>query len=116
VEGGLRSSWPKNLSVRSLKIIGPLSPSDIENLSSIECELKLKLVCNAEEMYQLFERIGHFVKVLDIDEMKFRTCHHFSNSGIILERILAACPNLERLGFNTSRMVVQKVNIANKFR
>jgi len=110
VEGGLKRSWPKNLSVRSLEVNGSLSLSDIENLSSIECELKLNLDCvAADQMYQLLERIGQFVKVLDIGEMicRIRSGIVYIKSEIILERILAACPNLESLGFNTRRMVVQ---------
>jgi hypothetical protein len=110
LEGGLKTSWPKNLSVRGLKIIGSLSPSDIENLSSIECELELTLDCvAAEQMYQLLDRIGQFVKILNIDESICRVQRGIAyvKSDIILERVLAACPNLERLGFNTSRTVVQ---------
>jgi hypothetical protein len=93
-----------------LEVNGSLSLSDIENHSSIECELKLNLDCvAAEQMYQLLERIGQFVKGLDIDETICRRQRGivYIKSEIILERILAACPNLESLGFNTRRMVVQ---------
>jgi hypothetical protein len=110
VESGIKTRWPKNLSVRHLLLIGSLSASDIDKLSSIECELDLNLdSVAAEQMYQLLERIGLFVKTLSIDEMyQMRPGIGYNNSEIIsLERILAACPNLEYFLFGTSRMVVQ---------
>jgi hypothetical protein len=109
IVSGLKRRWPKNLSVRRLEIIGSLSASDIENLSSIECELELDLDCvAAEHMYQLLERIGQFVKTLIIGNMfQVRPTVEYIKSQIILERILSACPNLEHFEFNTSRAVVQ---------
>jgi hypothetical protein len=109
IVSGLKKRWPKNLSVRRLEIVGSLSPSDIENLSSIECNLELDLDCvAAEHMYQLLECIGQYVKTLIIGDMfQVRQSIEYIKSQIILERILAACPNLEHFEFNTCRAVVQ---------
>jgi hypothetical protein len=72
VKGGLKRRWPKNLSVSGLEIVGWLSPSDIDYLGSIECELKLDMDCvAAENMYQLLERMGQYVKTLIIGK-KYR--------------------------------------------
>jgi hypothetical protein len=108
VESGLKTRWPKNLSVRRLDIIGFLNVNDIEYLSSIECELDLNLDCvAAEHMYQLLERIGQLVKTLTIGNIfDFRQDIMFIRTEIILERILAACPNLEHFELKTKRWVV----------
>jgi hypothetical protein len=108
VESGLKTRWPKNLSVRRLDIIGFLTVNDIEYLSSIECELDLNLDCvAAEHMYQLLERIGQLVKTLTIGNIfDFRQDIMFIRTEIILERILAACPNLEHFELKTKRWVV----------
>jgi hypothetical protein len=89
--------------------LGSLSVNDIENLSSIECDLELDLNCvAAEHMYQLLERIGQYVKTLAIAEFcQKRPGVVYIKSEIIVERILAACPNLERFQFNSKRPVVQ---------
>jgi hypothetical protein len=59
-------------------------------------------------MYQLLERIGQLVKTLVIGDMfQSRPTIGYIKSQIILERILAACPNLEHFEFSTSRAVVQ---------
>jgi hypothetical protein len=95
------------VSVECLTIVGWLNPSDIQNLSSIEChELDLTLdSVGAEQMYQLLEHIGRLVKFLGIiedNEYKIK-----DKSDIILERILAACPNLEVFELESSRNVIQ---------
>jgi len=109
VQTGLMRRWPQNLSVRRLIVIGALSVQDIEYLGSIDCEFELHLdSVAAENMYQLLERIGHCVKTLVIkDWCQFRIDNVYIPSDIILERVLAACPNLEQFEFNTSRSVVQ---------
>jgi hypothetical protein len=107
VERGLKRKWPKNLTVKKLEIIGLLSKKDISNLSTIECELELDMDCVAsDQMYQLMERIGRFIKSLTIgnENKSRRDC---IKSEIILERILASCPNLEHFMLRTSRTVVQ---------
>jgi hypothetical protein len=111
LEDGLKVRWPKKLSVQRLSIIGWLNPSDIDNLSSIESELNLELNCvGAEQIYQLLEHIGRLVKCLTIgDIFQVRKIIVYDNSDIILERILAACPNLERFQFLTSRSVIQDI-------
>jgi hypothetical protein len=105
VQRNLQARWPKNLSVRHLELRGFGSPSDIENLSSIECELDLNMDCvAAEQMYQLTERIGRLVKSLTIGSIS--AVKNEDHSEIILERILAACPNLEHFTFKICREVV----------
>jgi hypothetical protein len=109
VESGLRESWPKNLSVRSLSIIGSLNVNDIERLGAIECQLELTFdSVAAEQMYQLLERMGQFVKTLSInnDSSYRRPDIVYVKTEIILERILAACPNLEQFKINNNRAVV----------
>jgi hypothetical protein len=109
VETGLKRRWPKNLSVKNIEVIGSLNVNDIEYLSSIQGELILSLDCvAAENMYQLLERIGPLVKTLYIgDRYKSRRGIVYVRSDIIVERLLAACPNLEHFEFNTTRSVVQ---------
>jgi hypothetical protein len=99
------------LSVRCLEIIGWLSPSDIEYLGLIECELKLEMHCvAAENMYQLLERMGQYVKTLIIGDIySHSTDIVYIKSDICVERILASCPNLVNFEFNTSREVVLDV-------
>jgi len=105
VKSGLKRRWPKILYGGHLEIVGWLSPSDIDYLGSIECELKLDMDCvAAEHMYQLLERMGQFVKTLIIGN-KYRDSYMLSD--VCLERILAACPNLVNFEFNISRAVVQ---------
>jgi hypothetical protein len=88
VESGLKSRWPKNLSVRKLFVRGSLTEHDIKCLSSIQGELQLEFYHVApENMYQLVERMGQFVKSLEIGGIIY--------AAIIVERILTACPNLE---------------------
>jgi hypothetical protein len=111
VESGLKRKWPKNLSVKYLEIIGPLNEKDMENLSSIQCE-HLNLQCiSAQHMYNLveMESMGQFVKILRIGNRRayYRLYFAYDDGSIILERILAACPNLENFQFNTERNVVR---------
>jgi hypothetical protein len=113
VKSGLKRKWPKHLSVRSLRIDGSLTDNDVENLSSIKCELGLNLdSIAAEHMYQLLESgIGQHLKNLTIvDFVHFkgrRRGVEFDNTGIILERILAACPKLEHFVLDIIRPLVQ---------
>jgi hypothetical protein len=109
VESGLKKRWPKNLSVKRLEIVGSLNVKDIEYLSSINFELELYMDCvEAEYMYQLLERIGHFVKTLTIENKSdYRQNIGYARKEIIVERILTACPNLEHFEFKTDQFVVQ---------
>jgi hypothetical protein len=109
VQSELKRSWPKNLSVKHLEIVGSLNENDIENLSSIECELDLNLDCvAAEQMYQLLECKGQLVKSLTIgNNYEERWDVQYDDSDIILERILIACPNLEHFKFQTDRLVIR---------
>jgi len=98
VKRGLRRSWPRNLSVKRLEIVGSLGARDIQHLGSIQCKLELEMYCvSAEKMYQLLERhIGWLVKSLLISDMYHWVDNiKFKRSEINLERMLAACPNLE---------------------
>lgn len=90
-------------------IIGSLNHNDIENLSTINCELDLYMDCvGADQMYQLLELIGHHVKSLDIQDIFMRRCaNDYINTPIILERILAACPNLKKFYFESNQIIVQ---------
>jgi hypothetical protein len=112
VASGLKRRWPKNLSVKKLEIFGSLSVNDIEYLSSIDCDLDLYLnSVRAEHMYQLLERMGQHVKSLTIADAS--DCNPevvYNKSDIILERILSACPDLEKFVYKTSRKVVQDEN------
>lgn len=114
LEGGLKVRWPRNLSVKCLIIVGSLSQKDIENLSTIECELYLNMDCvGAEQMYQLLELLGPLVKSLAIgDSWNIRKNVVYIKSDIIVERIFMACPNLVALNYNNytnsqHRQVVQ---------
>jgi hypothetical protein len=98
------------LHVGNLQIVGWLNESDMEKFDTIDFELQLKLDCvGAEQMYQLLERrLGRLVKSLLIgdkspDVSEDVVCIH---TEIILERILAACPNLEHFDFQSSRKTV----------
>jgi hypothetical protein len=109
VESVLKKRWPKNLSVTRLEIVGSLNVNDIEYLSSIDFELNLNMDCvEAENMYQLLERIGHGVKTLAIkNKFGFRqNIGYTGEDNIIVERILTACPNLEHFEYKTARFVV----------
>jgi hypothetical protein len=110
VEHGLKRRWPKNLCVRRLEILGSLRESDLEYLSSIEFELELTLDTVAvEQMYQLLESMGRFVKSLTIANGLYCSRKFlYVKRGINLERILAACPNLEKLEYKTNRKVVRE--------
>lgn len=106
----MKRRWPQNLAVRHLMVIGALNVEDIENLRSIDCEFELHLdSVAAEHVYQLLERIGHCVKTLGIKDWwcRLRIGIVYTLNDIILERVLAACPNLEHFEFDTSRSVVQ---------
>jgi hypothetical protein len=111
VVSGLKRSWPKNLTVRKLYINGSLNVNDIENLSSINGNLELDLDnVPADDMYQLLEHMGRNVKTLDIGDMfqVMQSIEYIKGQMIILERILAACPNLENFVFHkNSPSVVQ---------
>lgn len=109
MQSGLRKKWPKNLSVGRLIIIGSLNQNDIENLSTIKCEFDLYMDCvGADQMYQLLDLIGHHVKSLDIKDIFMRRCaNDYINTPIILERILAACPNLKKFDFASCQTMVQ---------
>jgi hypothetical protein len=109
VESGLKRRWPKNLSVMRLEIVGSLNVKDIEYLSSINFELELYMDCvEAEYMYQLLERIGHFVKTLTIENKSdYRQNIGYARKEIVVERILTACPNLVHFEFKTDQFVVQ---------
>jgi hypothetical protein len=109
VESGLKRRWPKNLTVKRLEIVGSLNVNDIEYLSSIDFELELNMDCiPARNMYQLLERIGHFVKTLTIEnKFDYRQNIGYARKEIIVEQILTACPNLEHFEFKTNRPVVQ---------
>jgi hypothetical protein len=110
VESGLKNRWPKHLLVTRLEIVGSLNVNDIEYLSSIDFELELNMDCvEAENMYQLLERIGHVVKTLAIkNEFGFRqNIGYTGEDNIIVERILTACPNLEHFEYKTDRFLVQ---------
>jgi hypothetical protein len=94
------------LSVNKLHIIGSMGQNDIEKLSSIECNLTLRMDCVAvERMYQLLERIGRFVKTLTIGDM-YKPRIVYIESEIIVERLLVACPNLEHFDFNCNQPLV----------
>lgn len=64
----------------------------------------------AEEMYQLLEGgVGQYVKSLIIGDMyqvRKKEIVYDRSGIIILERILAACPNLQQFEYLTSRAVV----------
>jgi hypothetical protein len=112
VESGLRRRWPQNLSVENLEISGSLDENDIEYLTCIKITHNLFLNCVvAEQMYQLLERMGRFVKLLLIGDHKYRYRLRqdivFIKNEIIVERILSACPNLEVFAFKTSQPVVK---------
>jgi hypothetical protein len=110
VESGLAIRWSKNLSVTRLEIVGSLNVNDMEYLSSINFELELCMDCvEAENMYQLLERIGHVVKTLAIkNKFSFRrNIGYTGEDNIIVERILTACPNLEHFEYETDRFLVQ---------
>lgn len=101
--------------MKRLEIVGSLGARDIWHLGSIQCKLELEMYCvAAEKMYQLLERhIGRLVKSLLISDM-----YHwvedvkFKRSEIILERILAACPNLEHFKLLT---LLQEVVLHDKY-
>jgi hypothetical protein len=97
------------LSVMRLEIVGSLNVKDIEYLSSINFELELYMDCvEAEYMYQLLERIGHFVKTLTIENKSdYRQNIGYARKEIVVERILTACPNLVHFEFKTDQFVVQ---------
>jgi hypothetical protein len=93
--------------------MGLLNENDVEYLKSIKVkgELYLEFDCIVtEQMYQLLEHsMGQFVKTLCISDFTYqsRQDNTFINDEIIVERILAACPNLETFRFNARRPVVQ---------
>jgi hypothetical protein len=98
------------LSVQNLSIMGSLNVKDIECLSTIQgAGLDLFLHCvAAEQMYQLLERMGQFVQTLYIgDSCESRQDIVNINSDVIVERILAACPNLDNFHFYSRRAVIQ---------
>jgi hypothetical protein len=85
-----------------------LNENDIDNLSSIECKLELSMNYVAtEQIYQLLERIGGLVKSLTIGEYFTGGVYKWE---ISVERLLAACPNLERFRLDTREAVVQDDN------
>jgi hypothetical protein len=98
--------------VRNLELIGGgMSPSNFENLSSIECELNLVMdSVAAEQIYLLTERIGRFVKSLTIGRIHIMEVNYVidgdNHCEIILERIFAACPNLEHFTFRIGPVVI----------
>jgi hypothetical protein len=97
--------------VRNLELSGSGSLSNFENLSSIECELDLVMDCvAAEQIYLLTERIGRLVKSLTIGRIHIMEVNYVidgdNHCEIILERILAACPNLEHFTFQIGPVVV----------
>jgi hypothetical protein len=96
--------------LKNLEIQGLLNENDIENLSSIECELNLKLdSVGAGQIYQLLERMGQYVKSLTIDGDAYYRARdiEYDDSSVNVERMLVACPNLENFRFPTDRQVVQ---------
>jgi hypothetical protein len=96
--------------VKHLEIIGSwLNENDIENLCSIKFKLDLYLDSVAAElMYQLLASMGQHVKSLTIaDASDWDPEVVYNKSDIILERILAACPNLENFEIQTRQKVVQ---------
>jgi len=59
-------------------------------------------------MYQLVERMGQLVKTLAIvDTHISRPDIVYIHSDVIVERILAACPNLEQFECRHNRAVAQ---------
>lgn len=81
VETVVKKAWPKNLSVRKLKISGPLSLQDIENLGSIACKLDLTFdSVMAEQIYQLLDLKGLLVKTLTIDDRHFEVLQNTDGS------------------------------------
>jgi hypothetical protein len=101
--------WPKNLCVKHLEILGALKESDLEYLSSIKFELELTLdTVLVGQMYQLLERMGRCVKSLTIaNGLYCSQKFNYVKRKINLDRILAACPNLEKLEYKTNRRLVR---------
>jgi hypothetical protein len=94
--------------VRHLEIKGPLSVNDVENLSSIECVLELGMShVTVEQIYQLLESIGRCIKTLMIKNMQTMIWAPDVGIPIIVERILAACPNLQHFDLMTDGKVAQ---------
>jgi hypothetical protein len=112
VESGLKKRWPENLSVKNLFIVGSLNVTDIEYLSTVQGELKLTLnSVAAEQMYQLLDHMGQLVKTLAIEDTHRSRFDGLDivniHSDVIVERILAACPNLEHFECRHNQAMAQ---------